>query len=128
MGGQKIESAQNINASRGQCKTHANQFCWAPHLFSFRDIATLKMAKFSFQTMVTKKFNQLESAQKNFLQVGLDVTCMYTDFSGHSPFSFGDTITLKNGQISLSDHGPKSMIIKKFNQSESAQKIYASRP
>ena len=55
MGGQKIESAQNIHASRGQCKTHANQFWWVPHLFSFRDIATLKMAK--FQTMVIKKFN-----------------------------------------------------------------------
>ena len=39
------------------------------------------------------------------MQVGLDVTCMYTDFGGHGSSSFGDTSTLKNGQISLSDHG-----------------------
>ena len=30
---------------------------------------------------------------------------MYTDFGGHSLFGFGDTATLKNSQISLSDHG-----------------------
>ena len=33
----------------------------------------------------------------------------------------------KNGQISLSDHGLLSMVIKKFNGLESAQKIHASR-
>ena len=39
------------------------------------------------------------------MQVGIDVTCMYTDFGGRGLFGFGDTATLKNGQISLSDHG-----------------------
>ena len=39
------------------------------------------------------------------MQVGLDVTCMYTDFGGCDFSVFGDTATLTNGQISLSTHG-----------------------
>ena len=39
------------------------------------------------------------------MQVGVDVTCMYTNFGGRSNFDFGDTATFKTGQISLSDHG-----------------------
>ena len=39
------------------------------------------------------------------MQVGIDVTYMYTDFGGHDLSGFWDTATLKNGQISLSDHG-----------------------
>ena len=42
---------------------------------------------------------------KKFMQVGIDVKCMHTNFSGHGYFGFGDTATLKNSQISLSDHG-----------------------
>ena len=42
---------------------------------------------------------------KKFMQVGVDVICMYTDFGGCDLSGFGDTATLKNGQISLSDHG-----------------------
>ena len=42
---------------------------------------------------------------KKFMQLGVDVTCMYTNFGGCDLFSFGDTYTLKNGQISPSDHG-----------------------
>ena len=38
--------------------------------------------------MVIKKFNQSESA-KNFLQVGIDVTCMHTIFGGRGFHSFG---------------------------------------
>ena len=30
---------------------------------------------------------------------------MHTNFGGRDFFSFGDTATFKNGQISLSDHG-----------------------
>ena len=36
---------------------------------------------------------------------GLYVTCMHTNFGGRGHSGFGDTATLKNGQISLSDHG-----------------------
>ena len=42
---------------------------------------------------------------KKFMQVGIDVTCIYTDFGGCDLSCFGDIATLKNGQISLSDHG-----------------------
>ena len=39
------------------------------------------------------------------MQICIDVTCMYTNFGGCGLFGFGDTATLKNDQISLSDHG-----------------------
>ena len=46
-------------------------------------------------------WNQL----KKFMQVRVDVTCMYTDFGGRGLSGFGDITTFINGQISLSDHG-----------------------
>ena len=49
------------------------------------------------------------------MQVGVDVTCMYTNFDGHGLSGFGDKISLK------------SMVIREFNQSELAQEIHASR-
>ena len=42
---------------------------------------------------------------KKFMQVEVDEVCMYTDFGESDLSGFGDTATLKNGQISLSDHG-----------------------
>ena len=39
------------------------------------------------------------------MHVSIDVTCMYTNFGGRDLFGFGDIATLKNGHISLSDHG-----------------------
>ena len=42
---------------------------------------------------------------KKFMHVDIDVTCMYTNFGGRVLSGFGDTVTFKNGQISLSDHG-----------------------
>ena len=39
------------------------------------------------------------------MQVDIDVKCMYTNFGGCGYFGFGDTATLKNSQIFLSDHG-----------------------
>ena len=61
-----------------------------------------------------EKFNQLESAQK-IMQVGIDVKCMYTNFGGCGLSGFGDKNSLQ------------SIKVKKINQSESAQKIHASR-
>ena len=57
------------------------------------------------------------------MQVGVDVTYMYTNFGGRDLSGFGDIDTFKNGQISPSTHGLYSMVIKKFNRSESDQKI-----
>ena len=42
---------------------------------------------------------------KQFMQIMIDVTCMHTNFGGRDLSGFGDIATLKNGQISLSDHG-----------------------
>ena len=39
------------------------------------------------------------------MQVGVDVTCMYTDFGGRDLSGFGDIGTFKNSQIFPSDHG-----------------------
>ena len=68
-----------------------------------------KTAKFPFRTMDISPWSSKNLSDRNrlkkFMQIGLDVTCMYTDFGGHDPSGFGDTGTLKNGQISLSDHG-----------------------
>ena len=50
---------------------------------------------------------------KKFLQVGIDVECMHTNFGGRGLF-FGDKISLW------------SIIVEKFNRLESAQKIHAS--
>ena len=46
-------------------------------------------------------WNQL----KKFMQICVDVTCMYTNFGGRDLSGFRDIATFKNGQISLSDHG-----------------------
>ena len=68
-----------------------------------------KTAKFSFRPMgyspwsskILIDWNRL----KKFMQVGIDVKFLYTNFDGRDPFSFGDTATLKNSQISLLTHG-----------------------
>ena len=55
------------------------------------------------ETLCSKSFNR--NRLKKFMHVGIDVTCMYVNFDGCGLYGFGDTSTLKNGQISLSDHG-----------------------
>ena len=39
------------------------------------------------------------------MQVGIDVTCINTNFGGRDFSGFGDIATFKNGQFSLSTHG-----------------------
>ena len=41
---------------------------------------------------------------KKFMQVGVDVTCLYTNFCGDGLSCFRDIATFKNSQISLYDH------------------------
>ena len=68
-----------------------------------------KTAKFPFPTMDYSPWSPKNlidwNRLKKFMQVGVDVTCMYTDFGGRDLSGFGDIATLKNSQISLSDHG-----------------------
>ena len=42
---------------------------------------------------------------KKFMQVGIEVKFMHTNFGGCGFFGFGDMATFKNNQISLSGHG-----------------------
>ena len=68
-----------------------------------------KTAKFPFRGMDYSPWSPKNLIDRNRLKklmhVGIDVTCMHTNFGGHSFFGFGDITTFKNGQISLSDHG-----------------------
>ena len=77
--------------------------------FGFGDTATLKTAKFPFRPMDYSPWSSKNLINRNrlkkFMQIGIDVKFMYTDFGGCDPSSFGDTATFKNGQISLSTHG-----------------------
>ena len=79
------------------------------NLSSFGDISTFKKAKFPFPTMDYSPWSSKNlinwNLPKKFMQVGVDVKCMHTNFGGCSLSSFGDIATLKNGQISLSEHG-----------------------
>ena len=52
---------------------------------------------------------------KKFMQVGIDVKCIHTNFGGRGLSGFGDKISLW------------SIVVGKFNRLESAQRIYESR-
>ena len=69
-----------------------------------------KTAKFPFPTMDYSPWSSKNLIDRNrlkkFMLLGVNVTCMYTNFGGCSFFNFGDIATFKNGQISLSDHSP----------------------
>ena len=59
-----------------------------------------KTAKFPFRTMGYSPWSAKNLISRNrlkkFMQVGIDVKCMYTDFGGRGLSGFGDTTTLKN--------------------------------
>ena len=78
-----------------------------------------KTAKFSFLTMDYSPWSWRNLIDRNrlkkFMQVRVDMECMRTDFGGRGLSGFGDRISLW------------SIIVEKFNRSESAQNIYASR-
>ena len=104
------ESAQKIHASRSidvTCMSH--QFWWAWSLRFRRYYYSQKTAKFPFRTMGYSPWSSKnlinQNRLKKFMQVDIDATCMYTNFGGRGLCGFGDIATLKNGQISLSDHG-----------------------
>ena len=68
-----------------------------------------KTANFPFLTMGYSPWSSKNLIDRNrlkkFMQVGIDVAYMYTNFGGRGFFGFGDIVTFKNGQFSLSDHG-----------------------
>ena len=68
-----------------------------------------KTAKFPFRPMDYRPWSSKNLMDRNrfkkFMQVGIDVKFIHTNFGGCDLSGFGDTATLKNGQISLSTHG-----------------------
>ena len=78
-------------------------------LSGFGDMLLSKTAKFPFRPMDYSPWSSKNLIDRNrlkkFMQVGIDVTCMHTNFGGRDLSGFGDIATFKNGQISLSTHG-----------------------
>ena len=64
-----------------------------------------KTAKFPLLTMDYSPWSSKNlidwNQPKKFMQIGIDVKCMHTNFGRSSLSSFGDIATFKNGQISL---------------------------
>ena len=77
------------------------------------------MAKFPFWGMDYSPWSLKNLINRNrlkkFLQVGIDVECMHANFGGCGLSGFRDKISLW------------SIKVEKFNRSELAQKIHASR-
>ena len=72
-------------------------------LSGFGDTNTLKNGQISLSWSSKNLIDQ--NWLKKFMEVRIDELCICTNFGGRGLSAFGDTATLKNGQISLSDHG-----------------------
>ena len=83
----------------------------------FGDMATFqKRPNFPFGAWTWSRKNSIDRNRlKKFMQVGIDVKCMHTNFGGRGLSGFGDKISLW------------SIKVEKFNRSESAQNIHATR-
>ena len=68
-----------------------------------------KTAKFPLLTIDYSPWSSKNLIDRNrpkkFMQVGIDVKCMCTNFGGRGLLTFGDIATFKNSKISPSDHG-----------------------
>ena len=86
---------------------HAHQFWWAWLLWFRRYCYLQKRPNFLFEPWAIvhgrQKIEVIGIDLKKFMQIGIDVKCMHTNFSGRDFSGFGDIATFKNGQISLSD-------------------------
>ena len=105
----RSESAQKIHASMHWCNMHVHQFFVGVVSLVSEILLLSKTVKFPFLTMDYSPWSSKNSIDRNrlkkFMQVWIDVTCMHINFGGHDLSSFGDIVTFKNGQISLSTHG-----------------------
>ena len=88
----RLESAQKVHATRGCCHVHAHQFWWVWSLRFPRYGYLSKTAKFPFWDMDYSPWSSKNSIDRNhlkkFMQVGIDVKCMHTDFGGCGLFGF----------------------------------------
>ena len=78
-------------------------------LSGFGDTATFKNGQISFRPMDYSPWSSKnlidQDRLKKIMQIGVDVTYMYTNFGGRDLSGFGDTTAFKNRQFSLSTHG-----------------------
>ena len=69
--------------------------------FPISEILLSKTAKFPFLTMDYSPWSSKKlidwNRLKKFMQVGVNVTCMHTNFSGQSLSGFGDIAISKKG-------------------------------
>ena len=97
--GSKIESAQKNYTSKGCCKMQAHQLWWVWLLLFCRYCYFHFWANFAFRPWAIYPWlskNLIDWNQlKKFMQVGIDVKCMHTNFGGHGLSSFGDIATFK---------------------------------
>ena len=93
------ELAQKIRSSSNGCNMHVHQFWWAWSLHFRRYCYFQKTAKFPFWGMDYSPWSSKNLIDRNrlkkFMQVGVDVTCLYTDFGGCGLSTFGDIATFK---------------------------------
>ena len=98
---------------------HVHQFWWVWSHWFRRYNYLSKTSKFPFWGMDYIPWSLKNLINRNqfkkFLQVGVNITCMHTNFDGWSLSGFEDKISLW------------SIKVEKFNRSELAQKIHASR-
>ena len=95
----QLELAQKIQSSSNGCNMHVHRFWWAWPLHFQRYCYFQKTAKFPFGAWTIvhghQKILSIGIGSKKFMQVGVDVTCMYTDFGGCGLSTFGDIATFK---------------------------------
>ena len=97
-------------------------------LSSFGGTYLSKTAKFPFRGMDYSPWsskNLIRNRLKKFMQVGVNVTCMYIILVGVA--SSVSEISYLSKTAKFPFWGIDSIVIKKFNQSKSVQKIHASR-
>ena len=87
---------------------HAHQFWWAWPLRFWRYCYFQKRPNFPFGLWMSKNL-MIWNRLKKFMQVGIDVTCMHTNFVWRDISGFEDIATFKNGQISFRtvDYSPR---------------------
>ena len=95
----RLEPAQKIHATSGQCYVHAHQFWWVWPLWFLRYGYLSKTAKFPFWGVDYSQWSWKNSVNwnwlKKFMQLGVDVTCMQTSFGGSDLSGLGDMATFQ---------------------------------
>ena len=95
----QLELAQKIHASRSQYQVYAHQFWWVWSLQFWRYCYLSKTTNFPFWGMDYSPLSSKNLINRNrlkkFMQVGIDVKCMHTNFGGRDLSGFGDIATFQ---------------------------------